>query len=98
MDTPLVYKGGVEFSRNSDFSHKEGGVGSIGEGVVLKKGGGITFFRTNLPFQILYFSACEVCLCVFCVFTPFLSVFFVFYGKNLVLLNIINKYVTSTSE
>ena len=32
----------------------------------------------------------------FCLFT-FLSVFLVFHGKNLVVLNIINIYVTSTS-
>ena len=38
------------------------------------------------------------CLCVFCLFIPFLSVFFVFDKKNLVLLNLINRYVITASE
>ena len=48
----------------------------------------------------------RVCVCVFvcvyvCViflFTPFISEFIVFLGKNLVFLDLINSYVTSKSE
>ena len=38
---------------------------------------------------MLSFSKCLVC--VFCLFTPFLSVLFVFYRKNLVLLHLMNR-------
>ena len=44
------------------------------------------------------FPECLVCHCVFCLFTPFLSVFFKFHRKKLVLLNLIKRYVTSISE
>ena len=37
-------------------------------------------------------------VCLFCLFKLYLSVFFVFHRKNLVLLNLINRYVTATSE
>ena len=37
-------------------------------------------------------------LCVFCAFILFLSVFFVSYRKDLVLLNISSRYITSRSE
>ena len=40
-------------------------------------------------FPMLSFSKCLVC--VFCLFTPFLSVLFVFYRKNLVLLHLMNR-------
>ena len=42
----------------SDFSHKNGGVGKIGE-VVFKKVG-IAYFHTNWPFPVLSFSECLV--------------------------------------
>ena len=69
----------------SDFSsHKNGGIGKIG-GVVLRRSG-ISYFHTNLPFPVLPFSECLVCVsvCLFCLFTPFLLLF-VFHRKNLVL-------------
>ena len=63
-------------------------------GVVLKKGkkeGGVSriFILTN-PFQCYLFRSVSclcvyVCVCVFCLFTPFLSELFVFHRKNLVL-------------
>ena len=46
---------------------------------------------------MLFFSECLVCVCV-CLFTSFLSVFVAFYRKNLVLLDLINRCITSTSE
>ena len=47
------------------------------------------------PFSMLTFSKCLV---FFCLFTPFLSVLSVFHGRNLVLLHLMNRYATSTSE
>ena len=41
------------------------------------------FFTYLLP--VLFFSKCLVYVFVFCLFTPFLSVLFVFHSKNLVL-------------
>ena len=74
---------GVTFSKfsakggNSDSSRKKGGVGKTGR-VVLKKGGSSwIIFHTN-PLQSY------LCLsdwwCFFCLFTPYLSVFFVFHA------------------
>ena len=40
----------------------------------------------------------DVHVCVFCLFTPFLSVLFVFYGNNLVLYHLINRNAIFTSE
>ena len=37
-------------------------------------------------------------LCVFCSFTPFLTAFFVFHKKDLVLWNLISRYMTPSSE
>ena len=51
---------------------------------------------TSNPFQP-YLSRSEW-WCVFCLFTPYLSVFLVFLRKNLILLNLIDKYATSTSH
>ena len=70
----------------SDFSHKKGGFGK-NRGVVLKKG--VTYFHTN-PFQY-YLSECLFFLGVFCLFKPFLSVFFVFDRKNLILFTYLIK-------
>ena len=36
--------------------------------------------------------------CVFYLFISYLSLFFVFHGKNIVLLNQINRYVTFTIQ
>ena len=83
-----IYKKG-EFK----FSHKKGTVGKI-RGVGYFKKGGISLFHFN-PFQC-YLSECLACM--FSLFTPFLSEFFVFHGKNLVLLNLINRYMTSANE
>ena len=46
-------------------------------------------------------SQCYISLsvwCVFCSFTPFLSVLFVFHRKSLVLLHLMNRYTASTIE
>ena len=46
-------------------------------------------------------SQCYISLsvwCVFCSFTPSLSVLFVFHRKSLVLLHLMNRYTTSTIE
>ena len=40
---------------------------------------------------VLSFTECLVCVCVFCLFTPFLSVLFVLHRKNLVLYHLINR-------
>ena len=52
--------------------------------VVLKKGVTLIFILTN-PFQcylsLSVWFVC-VCVCVFCLFTPFLSVLIVFHWKN----------------
>ena len=48
-----------------------------------------------------YHSQCYISLsvwCVFCSFTSFLSVLFVFHRKSLVLLHLMNRYTTSTTE
>ena len=54
------------------------------------------FFILTNPFQYSIFD-CLVSVCVFYLFTPFSSVLSVFHGKNLLLLNLINRYITSTS-
>ena len=58
--------------------HKKGGVGKIGD--CFKKGS-IYYFRTNQVFPKLFFF--ERLMCEFCLSTPFLSIYFVFYRKNL---------------
>ena len=46
----------------------------------------------------------SLCVCLYwggsvcCLFTSFLSVLFVFHWKNLILLHLIGRYMTSTSE
>ena len=47
-------------------------------------------------FPVLSFSKCLVC--VFCSFSPFLSVLFMFHRKNLVLLHLMNRYTTAKIE
>ena len=96
VGTPSLFikKGGG--GGGSYFSHKKKGVGKIK--VIVFKVGGTTYFHINQPFPMLSFFACLVCLYVFCFFTPFLLVFFVYHRKKLVSLNLINRYVTSTSE
>ena len=61
----------------------------------LNKGVTLIFTLTN-PFQSCL-SVSEW-WCVFCLFTLHLSVLFVFHGKNLVLLNLIDRYVTSARQ
>ena len=39
-----------------------------------------------------------VCLCVFCLFTPFPFVLFLFHGKNLLLLSLLNRYNTESDQ
>ena len=69
--------------RVSDFAHIKGGVGKIGG--CFRKGGVITYFHIN-PFQC-YLHLSVWCVC--CLFTPFLSVLFLFHRKNLVLQHLI---------
>ena len=69
--------------RVSDFAHIKGGVGKIGG--YFRKGGVITYFHIN-PFQC-YLHLSVWCVC--CLFTPFLSVLFLFHRKNLVLQHLI---------
>ena len=77
------------FGSVTNSTQKKGGVGKI-VGVILKKGGGITYFHTN-PFQS-YMSFSEPLVCAFCLFIPFLSLLFVFHRKNLALWHLINRY------
>ena len=68
----------------------------MGDRLKKKRGGGVLsliFILTNL-FQS-YLSLSDW-WCVFCLFMQYLSVFIVFHGKNLVLLNLINRSVAST--
>ena len=96
-----LYKRGVWFFEiypkigGSDFPHKKGGVGKIGW-VVLIKGESLFFILNGL--SQWYLSLSDSYMYVFCLFTSFLSVFFVFHEKKLVLLNLINKYMASASE
>ena len=96
-----LYKRGVWFFEiypkigGSDFPHKKGGVGKIGW-VALIKGESLFFILNGL--SQWYLSLSDSYMYVFCLFTSFLSVFFVFHKKKLVLLNLINKYMASASE
>ena len=99
---PFLKWGGFEFSRKrgegggSDFSHKKGGVGKIGG--CFEKGwffSSLFFILTN-PFQ--YYLLQSEWWFLFSLFTPYLSVFFVFHGKNLFLLNLINRFVCVVSN
>ena len=96
--SPPFCKGGGGFSfrnfckkRGLDFS-LEKSVGKIGGS--LKKGVTLIFILGN-PFHCYLSLSVR---CVFCLFTPFLSVLFVFNRKNLVLLHLINRYMTSTNK
>ena len=57
--------------------------------IVLKKE------RCSLIYML---TECLMYVCGFYLFIPFAWTFFVFHGNNLVLLSLINRYVTSTSE
>ena len=46
---------------------------------------------------MLSFSECLLYVCAVCLLILFLSALSVFHGKNLILLNLINRYVTSAS-
>ena len=62
-----------------------------------EKGGTLSLiFIITSSFQS-YFSLSE-CWCFVCMFTPYISELFVFHRKKLILLNLINWYVTSTSQ
>ena len=54
------------------------------------------FVNSKNPFQSFLFQNDR--WFVLCLLTPYLSIFYVFYEKNLMLLNLINRYVTSTSQ
>ena len=56
----------------------------------------IQAFTSTTPFSMFFFSECLVCVCVFCLCIPILWSFFVFLGKKLVLLKLINRCVIST--
>ena len=83
---PLIKWGGWnEFLKVS----KKKGVCKIGR-VVVKRGVSIIFILTN-PFQCyISLSVWCVCVCVFCLFTPFVSVLFMFH---IVFLHLINRYI-----
>ena len=55
----------------------------------------VTFIGEILNGKLHFFVLCLVCVCLLYLFTPFLSVFFVFHGKNLLLLKLISRYVTA---
>ena len=65
--------------------------------VVLEKVGSLSLILIKTITSESYLSLIES-WCLFCVFTPYLSEFFVFHMKKLILLNLINWYVTSTSH
>ena len=87
---------GWEFEFSDVFHERVGadkmGVGGGSGSLCKKKEGGTLslIFKLTNPFQS-YFSLRDWC-CVLC------CLFFVLHGKNLVLLNLIKRYVTSTSE
>ena len=72
-----------EKKRVLNFSHKKGEVGKIGR---YSKKGGISYVSSSIMFLCVFFF--------FCSLTSFLSIF-VFHRRDLVLLNLISKYVTS---
>ena len=47
---------------------------------------------------MLSFSECLVHVCVFCLYIPVLSLFFVFHGKNFGLLNLIKIWLLQVSN
>ena len=49
-------------------------------------------------FPVLSFSKSLLYVYVFCLLTPFISVLFAFHRKILVLLHLMKRYTTSTSE
>ena len=74
-----------EFSEFSPPKKKGGGGGGGGGG--LERGGGIVSKRWVSIILTLTKRICAVCLCVLCLFTPFVLVFSVFHGKNLAFVN-----------
>ena len=94
----ILFKVFLIFPKRGEFkflpSHEEGWIGKIG-GLFLKEGEYhlITYFYPYLSFLVLSFSSC-----VFSSYTPFLWVFFVFPRKDLILLNLICRYVISANE
>ena len=97
---PPLYKSPPEFSSNSPLKklNKKGRVGQIGTGC-FKKGRVSLISKLTDPFQS-YFSECVVCECVFYTISINIisTISVVFHGKNLVLLNLINRYVNCTSK
>ena len=59
--------------------------------VGFKKVGNVSLVLKKTSTFESYLSLSE-CWCLFCVFTPFLSEFFVFHMKTLILLSLINQY------
>ena len=79
--------GGSAFSYRKEVSKIEGG------------GLSLIFILTNSS-KTIFLGVVSVCVCVLFIYTisPYLSVLFVFPEKKLVLLNLINRYVTSAKE
>ena len=80
--------GGSAFSHRKEVSKIEGGGGLS-----------LIFILTNSS-KTIFLGVVSVCVCVLFIYTisPYLSVLFVFPEKKLVLLNLINRYVTSAKE
>ena len=69
-------------------------MGEAGLGSFRKEG--IAYFHTDY-FQC-YLWVFGVHVYMFCLYSPFPSVLFVFHGNNLFSLHIINRYMTSTCK
>ena len=73
------------------FSNKKGRAGKIG-GILRNGNLWLVLTLSKVIFLSVYV------LCLFPSFTPFLTVSFVFHRKNLVLLNLISRYMASTRK
>ena len=79
--------------RGSVFFHKKGGVGKIGVCFKKRGGGGLSHLFSH--WVTLSNGRVSSGLCF--TYTPDLSVFFAFHGKNLLLLNLANRSATFTT-
>ena len=97
---PLQRRGGIWTFKiflkwgDSDFTHKKEW---LLKKVVSRKVGTLSLICIiGSPFQPCTYLSEHWCL--FCMFTPYLSEFFMFRMKKLILFNVINWHVTSTSQ